>query len=54
MLDAIYVIGLGYKGPNYHQLQVNILKDIKKEVQLLVNSHCAIWPKVGCIIMGDS
>ena len=53
MLDAISVIGLGYKGPNYHQLQVNILKDIKKEVQLLVNSYCAIWAKVGCTIMGD-
>ena len=53
MLDAISVIGLGYKGPNYHQLQVNILKDIKKEVQLLVNSYRAIWAKVGCKIMGD-
>ena len=32
MLDAISAIGLGYKGPNYHQLWVNILKNAKKEV----------------------
>ena len=32
MLDAISTICLGYKGPNYHQLRVNLLKDAKKEV----------------------
>ena len=32
MLDAISAIGLRYKGPNYHQLRVNLLKDAKKEV----------------------
>ena len=53
MLDAISVIGPGYKGPNYHQLWVNLLKDAKKEVQLLVDSYHAIWAKVGCTIMGD-
>nr|CAN67153.1 hypothetical protein VITISV_038391 [Vitis vinifera] len=31
MLDAISVIGPAYKGPNYHQLRVNLLKDAKKE-----------------------
>eukprot|EP00261_Vitis_vinifera_P037401 XP_019078644.1 PREDICTED: uncharacterized protein LOC100260439 [Vitis vinifera] len=51
--DAISAIGLGYKGPNYHQLRVNLLKDAKKEVQLLVDSYRAIWAKVGCTIMGD-
>ena len=53
MLDAISTICLRYKGPNYHQLRVNLLKDAKKEVQILVNSYCKIWVKVGCIIMGD-
>ncbi|RVW89327.1 hypothetical protein CK203_045502 [Vitis vinifera] len=53
MLDAISTICLGYKGPNYHQLRVNLLKDAKKEVQLLVDSYHAIWAKVGCTIMGD-
>ena len=32
MLDVISAIGSGYKGPNYHQLWVNILKNAKKEV----------------------
>ncbi|RVW96874.1 hypothetical protein CK203_026133 [Vitis vinifera] len=32
MLDAISAIGLGYNGPNYHQLRVNLLKDANKEV----------------------
>ncbi|KAL6343090.1 hypothetical protein AAG906_018923 [Vitis piasezkii] len=53
MLNAISAIGLGYKGLNYHQLWVNLLKDAKKEVQLLANSYHAIWAKVGCTIMGD-
>ena len=53
MLDVISAIGSGYKGPNYHQLQVNLLKDAKKEVQLIVNSYRVIWAKVGCTIMGD-
>ncbi|XP_034674808.1 uncharacterized protein LOC117905996 [Vitis riparia] len=42
-----------YKGPNYYQLRINLLKDAKKEVQLLVDSYRAIWAKVGCTIMGD-
>nr|CAN82935.1 hypothetical protein VITISV_039412 [Vitis vinifera] len=46
-------IALGYKGPNYHQLRVNLLKDAKKEVQLLMDSYRAIWAKVGCTIMDD-
>ncbi|RVW62613.1 hypothetical protein CK203_059531 [Vitis vinifera] len=53
MLDAISAIGPGYKGPNYYQLRINLLKDAKKEVQLLVDSYRAIWAKVGCTIMGD-
>ncbi|KAL6316864.1 hypothetical protein AAG906_022582 [Vitis piasezkii] len=53
MLDAISAIGLGYKGTNYHKLRVNLLKDTKKEVQLLVDFYRAIWAKVGCTIMGD-
>ena len=32
MLDAISAISPRYKGPNYHQLQVNLLKDAKKKV----------------------
>ena len=53
MLDAIATIGPGYKGPTYYQLRVNLLKDDKKEVQLLVNSYREAWAKVGCTIMGD-
>ncbi|RVW46411.1 hypothetical protein CK203_081776 [Vitis vinifera] len=53
MLDAISAIGPGYKGPNYHQLRVNLLKNAKKKVQLLVDSYRAIWAKVRCTIMGD-
>ena len=53
MLDVIFAIGLRYKGPNYHQMQVNLLKDAKNEVQLLVDSYHEIWAKVGCTIMDD-
>nr|CAN70395.1 hypothetical protein VITISV_014705 [Vitis vinifera] len=50
MLDVISIIGLEYKGSNYYQLRVNLLKDVKKEVQLLVNSYDEIWAKVGMVI----
>ena len=53
MLNDISAIGLVYKCPNYYQLWVNLLKDAKKEVQLLVDSCRAIWAKVGRTIMGD-
>ncbi|WJZ87769.1 hypothetical protein VitviT2T_007122 [Vitis vinifera] len=53
MLNAISPFGPGYKGPNYHQLWVNLLKDAKKEVQLLVDSYHPIWAKVRCTIMSD-
>ena len=53
MFDLISTIGPGYKGPIYYQLQVNFLKDVKKEVQLPVDSNQEAWAKVGCTIMGD-
>ena len=53
MLNATAAIGPGYKGPTYYQLRVNLLKDAKKEVQLLVDSYSEAWAKVGCTIMGD-
>ena len=42
MLDAISAIGPEYKGPTYYQLRVSLLKDAKKEVQLLVDSYCEV------------
>ena len=39
MLDTIVSIGPGYKGPTYYQLRVNLLKDVKKEVQVLMDSY---------------
>ena len=32
---------------------VNLLKDAKKEVHLLVTSYREVWAKVGCTIIGD-
>ena len=40
MLHVIAAIGPDYKGPTYYQLRVNLLKDTKKKVQLLVDSYC--------------
>ena len=53
MLDLISTIGPGYKGPIFYQLLVNLLKDVKKEVQLPMDSNQEAWVKVGCTIMGD-
>ena len=53
MLDAISAISPRYKGPTYYQPRVNLLKDAKKEVQLLMDSYREAWAKVRCTIMGD-
>ena len=38
IIDVIATVGPGYKGPSYHAVQVPLLRDQKKEVQLLVES----------------
>ncbi|XP_031265605.1 uncharacterized protein LOC116124029 [Pistacia vera] len=53
LMNAITAIGHGYKHPNYHALRVNLLRDAKKEVQLLVDSYRKIWKNVGCTLMAD-
>ena len=53
MLDVIATIGPRYKDPSYHQLRVDLLKDSKKEVKLLVNYYHEAWVRVGCTIMSD-
>ena len=39
MLNAIASIGPGYRGPNYHALRVPLLKEAKREVQMIVDSY---------------
>ncbi|XP_031278101.1 uncharacterized protein LOC116136558 [Pistacia vera] len=53
LVDTIAAIRPGYKHPNYHGLRVNLLRDAKKEVQLLVDSYKKIWENVGCTLMAD-
>ncbi|XP_031272896.1 uncharacterized protein LOC116131388 [Pistacia vera] len=47
MVDAITAIGPGYKIPTYHNLRVNLLRDARKEVQLLVDGYKKTWEDVG-------
>ncbi|XP_031272895.1 uncharacterized protein LOC116131387 [Pistacia vera] len=53
MVDAITAIGPGYKIPTYHNLHVNLLRDARKEVQLLVDGYKKTWEDVGCTLMAD-
>ncbi|XP_031255104.1 uncharacterized protein LOC116113089 [Pistacia vera] len=53
LVDAIVALGPRYKHSNYHGLRVNLLRDAKKEVQLLVDSYRKIWENVGCTLMTD-
>ncbi|XP_031274315.1 uncharacterized protein LOC116132783 [Pistacia vera] len=46
-MDAITAIGPRYKLPTYHSLRVNLLRDAKKEVQLLVDGYKKTWEDVG-------
>ena len=53
MIDAIAAAGPGYKGPSYHAVRVPLLRDQKKEVQLLVESQRRHWAEVGCTLMAN-
>ncbi|KAL0010843.1 hypothetical protein SO802_005951 [Lithocarpus litseifolius] len=53
MIDAVAAAGPGYKGPSYHAVRVPLLRDQKKEVQLLVDSQRRHWAEVGCTLMDD-
>ena len=53
MIDTVAAAGSGYKGPSYHAIWVPLLKDQKKEVQLLVESQCRHWAEVECTLMAD-
>lgn len=52
-LDAIAGIGSGYKGPSYNDMRIHLLKNCKKECQLLVDNFRSNWASSGCTIMGD-
>ncbi|XP_031252359.1 zinc finger BED domain-containing protein 6-like [Pistacia vera] len=53
MLDVAAAIGPGYKQPTYDAMRVNLLRDAKKEVPLLVDNYKSIWEEVGCTLMAD-
>ena len=53
MIDAVAAASPGYKGPSYHAIRVPLLRDQKKEVQLLVESQRRHWAEVRCTLMAD-
>ncbi|XP_019431511.1 PREDICTED: uncharacterized protein LOC109338678 [Lupinus angustifolius] len=52
MIDAL-AIGPGYKGPSYYAIRSNLLHEMKKEVELLVENFRNFWKETGCTIMAD-
>ncbi|GAV89253.1 LOW QUALITY PROTEIN: DUF659 domain-containing protein/Dimer_Tnp_hAT domain-containing protein, partial [Cephalotus follicularis] len=52
-INAMVGIGQGFKGPSYHEIRARLLKDCKKECQLLVETYRRNWEKNGCTIMAD-
>ena len=53
IIDVVAAVGPSYKGPSYHAVQVPLLRDQKKEVQLLVDSQHRHWTEVGCTLTAD-
>ncbi|XP_019427193.1 PREDICTED: uncharacterized protein LOC109335514 [Lupinus angustifolius] len=51
--DAIAAIGPGYKGPSYYAIRSNLLHEMKKEVELLVENFRNFWKETGCTIMAN-
>ncbi|GAV88827.1 LOW QUALITY PROTEIN: DUF659 domain-containing protein/Dimer_Tnp_hAT domain-containing protein, partial [Cephalotus follicularis] len=52
-IDAMVGICQGFKGSLYHEIRAGLLKDCKKECQLLVETYRSNWEKNGCTIMVD-
>ncbi|XP_065622878.1 uncharacterized protein LOC136064720 [Quercus suber] len=53
MFNVVASYSPGYGGPNYHALRVPLLRDAKREVQLIVDSHQSYWADTSCTIMAD-
>ncbi|XP_076924056.1 uncharacterized protein LOC143586383 [Bidens hawaiensis] len=53
VVDKIESICYGYKAPNYHAIRINLLKDAKKSVGLLIDSYRSDWVECGFMIMAD-
>ena len=53
MLNVVASYGLGYRGSNYHALRVPLLREAKRDVQLIVDSHLSYWANTGYKIMTD-
>ncbi|XP_057755510.1 uncharacterized protein LOC130974668 [Arachis stenosperma] len=45
--------GPGYIGPSYDSLRVNLLADLKRECQMVVDSYRSAWKETGCTLMAD-
>ena len=46
-IDQIASMGHGYKGPSYHSLRVNLLRNAKRDVKLVVDSLEVLGQKLG-------
>ncbi|XP_057740342.1 uncharacterized protein LOC130957503 [Arachis stenosperma] len=53
MVDGVAGIGPDYKGPSYDKLRVNLLADLKRECQIVVDSYRSAWKEIGCTLMVD-
>ncbi|XP_026440234.1 uncharacterized protein LOC113339047 isoform X2 [Papaver somniferum] len=53
MLDAVAVVGPGYKAPSYDDIHTNLLRSMVKEVRLFVENFRRFWEDKGCTIMVD-
>ncbi|XP_057746591.1 uncharacterized protein LOC130965846 [Arachis stenosperma] len=53
MLDGVAGFGPGYNGPSYDSLRVNLLADLKRECQMVVDSYRSAWKETGCTLMAD-
>ncbi|XP_016167467.1 uncharacterized protein LOC107609921 [Arachis ipaensis] len=53
MSDGVAGIGPGYKGPSYDKLMVNLLADLKRACQIVVDSYRFAWKETGCTLMAD-
>lgn len=53
VVDAIAIVGLGYKIPSYHDIRGQIVQNEKLDCTKILEDFRESWPQTGCTMMSD-
>ena len=53
MIDAMIVVGSGFKGPSYHDLRSSLLNNNVRDIKEYLLEIQESWKTYGCSVMSD-